>query len=142
MNILTICSANRCRSITLEALLNATPGITARSAGTHPIDTGRAITETDLRWADAIIVFEHQHIKTIRNRFWKLFRDLRIILFDIPDEFEPFDPDLLPLLVAQFQARFGLTLEIPADVDVRYQAARNWHRLPWWKTLREDAVKS
>jgi len=129
---LILCTANRCRSKTLEALLNATPGFIAKSAGTHPIGDGRAITQEDLLWASTIIVFERRHVKHLRNHFWTLFPTLPITLFDIPDEYEPYDPELIRLLREQCQTTFGIiiTPEMSANAAARHALAEEKLRGP------------
>jgi predicted protein tyrosine phosphatase len=95
--ILAICSANRCRSVTLAALVNATPECEARSAGTHPIPGGTPITETDLRWADLIIVFEEVHVRTLKSRFPNVSSRLRSSTW-IPDLYPPYNQASIDLL--------------------------------------------
>ena len=57
--LLCVCSGNRCRSKSLEAMANATPGVEARSAGTFPVFGGREILEEDLRWANYVLSLIH-----------------------------------------------------------------------------------
>lgn len=113
MKILCICTANHCRSITLAAMLNATPGMEARSAGTHPGRLGHAITEADLRWADWIMVFEMFHVKAIKLRFRKIYRHLTVINLDVPDDYMPHDPALIEWLQTTFMDRFKIELHAP-----------------------------
>lgn len=121
LKVLAICSANRCRSITLEAMLNATPGCEARSAGTHPIPAGRSITETDLRWADHIVVFEREHVRAIKRRFRSLFTTLHVVNLDIEDRYAPFDPALIEQLKDTLAEHWGITLGVPENAEALYQ---------------------
>jgi predicted protein tyrosine phosphatase len=113
MKILCICTANLQRSVTLEAMLNATPDCEARSAGTCPPPDRTRITEEALRWADRIIVFEAAHVRHIKRKHWTLFPRLRIVNLDIEDDFQAFDEALMALLQTKFRARFGVELGRP-----------------------------
>ena len=92
--LLVICTANRLRSPTLHAMLEQTPGFEVRSAGTHPHVHGRPITRTDLQWADQLVIFEPFHRTELIRRFPTLVKRKTILNFDIPDEYEAFDPAL------------------------------------------------
>ena len=80
----------------MEAMLRETPGFAVRSAGTHPHVHGRVITRQDLRWCDQVILFEPFHLKELHRRFPRLAAKKPILNFDIPDEYEAFDPALHP----------------------------------------------
>jgi predicted protein tyrosine phosphatase len=114
--ILAICSANRCRSVTLAALVNATPECEARSAGTHPIPGGNPITETDLRWAHLIIVFEEVHVRTLKSRFPNVFSRLQIINLEIPDLYPPYNQALIDLLRETIPQRLGFSLTVSQEI--------------------------
>ena len=60
MNVLFICSANRDRSPTAEAVFRSVPGWAVRSAGTESLAETR-MTEKMLDWADRIFVMEGRH---------------------------------------------------------------------------------
>jgi predicted protein tyrosine phosphatase len=111
--LLCICTANRCRSVTLEAMLRATPGFDARSAGTHPVWHGRPITPEKLAWADKIILFEPFHLKVVLARFPALAHTKPILDFSIPDEYLPYDPSLIAFLKARFARYFDTPLADP-----------------------------
>ena len=120
--ILCLCSANRCRSKTLEAMLKETPGFEARSAGTHPVAHGRALMQEDLDWADQIILFEHVHLKELANRFPAIINTKPIVNLDIPDEFPPYVQELIAIL----KERFALWFETPLADPIR---PANWWTL-------------
>ena len=115
MKILCICTANLQRSVTLEAMLNATSDYEARSAGTCPPPDRTRITADALRWADCIIVFEPEHVRHIRRKHWTLFPRLRIVNLDIEDEYQSFDEALVARLQEKFRARFGVELGHPTN---------------------------
>ena len=110
MKVLCICTANLQRSVTLEALLNATPGQEARSAGTHPSQGRHRITENDLTWADVVVVFEPDHVRHLRNHFYAFWKRAKPINLDVPDEYTAFTPELIEILGERIQRRFAITL--------------------------------
>jgi predicted protein tyrosine phosphatase len=136
IKILAVCSGNRCRSVSLAAMANATPGVEARSAGTYPVLGGRAICKDDLRWATYVCVFEDQHVRTIRSRFTRLAKKLRIINLDVPDRYAPLDRALLPILQALVKQRIGLDLHCPPLEEIE-AAARHEAQL-WGQLCGED----
>jgi predicted protein tyrosine phosphatase len=119
--ILAICSGNRCRSVSLAGMVNATPGCEGRGAGTHPVVGGRPITEADLRWADHIFVFEAFHVSTIKARFRTLFPTLTMTNLEIPDQYAPYDPALRAILHAKIKALLGIDLQSPPNADALYE---------------------
>lgn len=119
--ILTICTGNRCRSVTLAGMINATPHCEARSAGTNPVRTGTAVTEAALRWADTTVVFEAYHVEWIKMAFPKLCKKLRILNFDIEDRYPPFDPALIELLKDHASRHLGLKLGVPDNANALYE---------------------
>ena len=94
MNILFVCSKNKWRSLTAETIFKNTPGHKIQSAGT---DTGARIklTEKHLAWADLIFVMETKHRDIIRQRFPRIFDKKKIIVLDIPDEYQYMDEELI-----------------------------------------------
>lgn len=113
--LLVICTANRLRSKTLEAMLARTPGFEVRSAGTHPHGHGRPITRTDIRWADRLVIFEPFHRRELLRRFFPLARTKPIVDFAIPDEYPAFDPALIALLKERFALYFETPLADPSE---------------------------
>jgi len=60
--LLFVCSRNRFRSLTAEALLSGVPGYEVRSAGTQP-DARIVVTAGHIGWADTIFVMEKSHLE-------------------------------------------------------------------------------
>ena len=116
LKLLVICTANRLRSKTLEAMLAQTPGFEVRSAGTHPHAHGRPITRTDLAWADRVVIFEPFHRRELLRRFVTLARTKPIVDFAIPDEYPAFDPALIAFLKERFALYFNTPLADPSEV--------------------------
>lgn len=96
-HILFLCSQNKLRSPTAEAIFSDHPGIEVDSAGLNN-DAEVPLSTEQVEWADLIIVMEAAH----RNRLNRKFRDSlsgkRIAVLNIPDEYDYMDPSLISLL--------------------------------------------
>ncbi len=104
-----MCSRNRWRSPTAEAVANRMDGCEARSAGTEPSARVR-VTEKMIGWADWIFCLEKRHVARLRERFDPaIFDGKRLVCLDIPDNYEWMDPEL----VAMLEAALSDALEIP-----------------------------
>lgn len=97
---LFVCSQNKLRSPTAENVFSNRPGYEVASAGTAP--TADVPLSSDLlQWADIIFVMEKAHRNRIQRKFKPFLRDKRIVVLNIPDEFEYMDPALVKLLEAR-----------------------------------------
>ena len=85
VNLLFVCSRNKWRSPTAEAIYRHDSRVNVRSAGTSS-SARRRISEKDLDWADLILVMENKHKKAIANQYRYLDLPL-IIVLDIPDDY-------------------------------------------------------
>jgi predicted protein tyrosine phosphatase len=94
MNVLFVCSKNKWRSRTAETIFKDTPGANVRSAGT---DEGARIklNEKLLLWADLIFVMEKKHKQIIQDKFDFVLQDKKLMVLDIPDEYQYMDEDLI-----------------------------------------------
>lgn len=95
--LLFICSRNRWRSPTAEALFKGHPRYDARSAGT---ENGARIkvTACHLGWADLIFCMERKHADRLKERFPRELAGKPVILLRIPDDYGFMDPALVSLL--------------------------------------------
>ena len=97
LNLLFVCSENRLRSPTAERVFSEYPGVKAIGAGTNA-DAATPVSGDLIEWADVVLVMEKSH----RNRVAKKFRDQlkgkRLVVLDIPDQFEYMQPELVDLL--------------------------------------------
>lgn len=104
--LLFVCSQNRLRSPTAEAVCQGIDGIEAMSAGTNN-DAEQPLSGDLIEWADTIVVMERHH----RNRVTKKFRDQlkgkHIAVLGIPDEYEFMQPELVNLLRARLHRWIG-----------------------------------
>ncbi len=99
-NVLFVCSQNRLRSPTAEQVFSSHPGIECSSAGTNH-DADNPLTPELVEWADIIFVMERAHRNKLTAKFKRYLADTRIIVLDIPDDYEYMDPGLVRLLKAK-----------------------------------------
>lgn len=99
---LFVCSQNKLRSPTAEQIFANVPGIVTASAGTNN-DAENPLTDELIEWADFIFAMERQHRKKLQAKHRVALKDKRLIVLDIPDEFEFMDPHLVRLLHTRMQ---------------------------------------
>ena len=103
MNLLFICSRNQWRSPTAEEIYKNHSGIQVRSAGTS--DSARIkLNAKTILWADIIFVMEKKHKQIIQERFGSELKHQKIIILDIPDEYQFMDPELIEEISAKVDA--------------------------------------
>lgn len=95
--VLFVCSRNRRRSPTAEAVVTDWPGVEAISAGTAP-DADTRVSADLIEWADLIVAFEARHRRRLAAEFGSLLRDKRVAVLGIPDEYALLDDALVGLL--------------------------------------------
>ena len=106
MRVLFLCSRNQWRSPTAEAVYQNHPRVEVRSAGVSTA-ARRRVTEKLLLWADLVLVMEHEHKQRLREQFPDLFRDLRVEVLDIPDDYSFMDPELVALIRQRVEPLLG-----------------------------------
>lgn len=94
MNLLFICSRNQWRSPTAEEIYKNHPEHKVRSAGTEPSARIRLSAKTVL-WADVIFVMEKKHKQRIMEKFGDELDYQKMVVLDIPDEYQYMDPELI-----------------------------------------------
>lgn len=104
--VLFICSRNRWRSPTAEAIFEGINGWRAKSAGTEPGARVR-VTAGLLGWADLILVMEKKHLRRLQNKFPDELAGKRVICLHIPDEYQFMQPELVELLQATVSPYLG-----------------------------------
>lgn len=97
IHALFICSRNRLRSPTAEAIFASWPGVATDSAGLSP-DADVPLSAEQLAWADLILVMEKQHRSKLNRRFKSCLHGKRVICLDIPDNYGYMQPELVALL--------------------------------------------
>ena len=96
MRVLFVCSRNRLRSPTAEAVVAGWPGVAALSAGTAP-DAEAPVSADLVAWADVVVAFEPRHRRHPGRRFGPLLRDRRLVTLGVPDAYAFMDPALVRL---------------------------------------------
>ena len=97
VRVLFICSRNRLRSPTGEAVFNEVPGVEARSAGTAR-DAVRQVSMEDVRWSDLIVCMEDKHANRLRADFRQAVAHKRVHVLTIPDDYKFMQEELVTLL--------------------------------------------
>jgi predicted protein tyrosine phosphatase len=97
MKVLFVCTANKLRSPTAEAVFADDPALEVRSAG---LDAAcpRPLTVELVSWADRLFVMERRHRETLKKRFRQALGDKPVVVLGIPDEYEFMQPELVALL--------------------------------------------
>ena len=97
MNLLFVCSENRLRSPTGEAIFSNYDGVSAIGAGTNS-DAETPVSGDLIEWADVIFAMEKSHKAKISNRFASLLKDKKLVCQGIPDNYKYMQPELVKIL--------------------------------------------
>jgi predicted protein tyrosine phosphatase len=95
--LLFVCSRNRWRSPTAEAVFARYEGIETQSAGVSK-DADTPISAEAIEWADLIFVMELIHKEKLAKAFGPLLRSKRVSVLGIPDNYRFMQPELIALL--------------------------------------------
>lgn len=94
---LFICSQNKLRSPTAEAIFADHPGIEVDSAGlNHHAEVPLSVEQ--IEWADLILVMEKAHRNRLTRKFGASLAGKKIVVLQIPDDYECMDPELIRML--------------------------------------------
>lgn len=93
MKLLFICNQNQNRSKTAEHLFK--DKYETRSAGLY---NEHPVTESDMEWADIILVMEDTQRQELSKRFPKMYLKKQILSLNIPDTYYYNQPSLLQIL--------------------------------------------
>ena len=94
VNLFFICSRNQWRSRTAETIFKNRTGVEIKSAGTSKNARIR-ISQKLIEWADLIFVMENKHKKRLSDAFPKSVKFKKIIVLDIPDEYQYMEEELI-----------------------------------------------
>jgi predicted protein tyrosine phosphatase len=97
LNILFLCSRNKWRSPTAETIFKNSGSHQVRSAGTEP-SARIKVNEQLINWADLIFAMEKQHRERIEEKFPQAVAGKKIIVLDIPDDYQYMDEELIAQL--------------------------------------------
>lgn len=95
--ILFLCSQNKLRSPTAEAVFAGHPTVDVDSAGLNN-DAEVPLSEEQVEWADLILVMESTHRNRLNRKFGKSLAGKRVVVLNIPDDYDYMDPVLVDLL--------------------------------------------
>lgn len=98
--LLFICSQNRLRSPTAETIFATHPGIEVDSAGLNH-DAVVPLSPEQIEWADLILVMEQDHRRRLSRNFRRHLAGKRVVVLNIPDDYDYMDPELVELLKAR-----------------------------------------
>ncbi len=98
--ILFVCSENRLRSPTAETVFSEYEGVEAIGAGTNS-DSDTPVSGDLIEWADVILVMEKSHKNKVSKKYKELLKNKRVVVLDIPDNYECMQPELIQLLKAK-----------------------------------------
>ena len=97
MKVLFVCSRNRLRSLTAEAIFDGRNGHEVRSVGTEAGARVR-VTEGHLGWADLVFVMEKRHRDRLRQKFAEALAGKPVVCLYIPDDYEYMEEGLVDRL--------------------------------------------
>ncbi len=80
------------------------------SAGVNPDAVHRVDLDT-IEWADIIFVMEPKHLQKMNIMFSAFMKDKRIMILNIPDDYEYMDEDLIKILEVKLSQYLDLTTE-------------------------------
>ena len=99
-NLLFVCSENKLRSATAEAIFSEYEGVEAIGAGTNK-DAVTPVSGDLIEWADVIFAMETMHRDKISAKYKKLLKGKQLIVLDIPDNYQRMQTELIRLLEAK-----------------------------------------
>jgi len=97
MNILFVCTENKLRSATAEAVFSSYPNVVAIGAGTNK-DAETPVSGDLIEWADAILVMEKFHKVKISSKYGDLLKDKKVSILAIQDNYGYMDVELVKIL--------------------------------------------
>jgi len=97
MNLLFVCTENKLRSATAEAVFTSYPDVSAIGAGTNK-DAETPVSGDLIEWADAILVMEKIHKTKITNKYKELLKNKKLAVLAIQDNYRYMDPELIEIL--------------------------------------------
>ncbi|GAA5446251.1 hypothetical protein Misp06_04465 [Microbulbifer sp. NBRC 101763] len=95
--VLFLCSKNKLRSPTAEAIFSGVDGWEVYSAGISN-DAEVHVGLEDIEWADHIFVMEKVHKKKLSSKFGRAIKDKKVISLDISDNYDYMDKELIDIL--------------------------------------------
>ncbi len=100
MNLLFVCTKNRLRSPTAEAVFSEYEDVNAIGAGTNS-DAETIVSGDLVEWSDVVLVMEKSHRNKVSKKYKDLLNSKRLVCLDIPDNYDCMQPELIKLLKAK-----------------------------------------
>ena len=97
MKLLFICSQNKLRSPTAEAIFFEYEELEVESAGLNK-GAENLLSAEMIEWADIIFVMEKSHKNKLSKNFRTFMKGKRVVCLDIPDEYDYMQPELIKIL--------------------------------------------
>ncbi len=101
MKLLFICNQNLHRSKTAEEIFKDQSK--TKSAG---LFNEKPVTESELDWADTVIVMENFQRTELSKRFPKQYMQKKILSLDVPDIYQYMQSELITILKQKMQELF------------------------------------
>jgi predicted protein tyrosine phosphatase len=98
--LLFLCSQNKLRSPTAEAVFADYSGIEVDSAGLNN-DAQLPLADEQIEWADVVLVMEKIHRTRLNRKFSHALAGKRIAVLGIADDYEYMDQELVQILKAK-----------------------------------------
>lgn len=105
-HLLFLCSQNKLRSPTAEAIFCEYPNVEVDSAGLNN-DAVTPLSPEQLHWADIILVMENSHKNRLNRKYKAHLSGKRVVVLNIPDDYEYMDSELIAILKARCRAYLG-----------------------------------
>ncbi len=109
-NFLFVCTINKIRSLTAEAIFKDDPRFNVKSCGIKS-NARVEINEELVNWSDTIIVMEQLHGEFIRENFPESFSIKKVYCLNIPDDYLFNNPVLIELLSPKINCVFFIDLQ-------------------------------
>lgn len=104
--LLFVCSENRLRSPTAEAVFSEYEGVEAIGAGTNA-DAKTPVSGDLIEWADIIFVMEQAHRTKISRKYTDLLKGKRFVVLGIPDNYGYMQLELIQVLKSKVAKLLG-----------------------------------
>lgn len=104
--LLFVCSENRLRSATAEAVFSKYVDVEAIGAGTNK-DAATPVSGDLIEWADVVLAMEAMHRDKISAKYKKLLKGKQLVVLGIADNYQRMQLELIQLLEAKVSKYIG-----------------------------------